>query len=506
MATRKSRRTHGWHARTCLSLAAASLCLVAAHQTSTLSPVAVDGALPYQLDVRVFDFPAAQMPTLHSFAHGQYDGKWIFLAGRTNGLHDITQSGMNSFPPASQNRDVWVVDPATRQAWRRALDDPSSGLTAEQVDSLSATNAQFYQQGDRLYMAGGYGISGISFGTFDALTAIDLPGIADWVTSGTGTAADNVRQLRDPVFQVTGGGMERLGGRTRLVFGQNFSGGYASHKSGVYTNQVRSFEIRDDGNELAIEDLTMTDPNSDFRRRDLNVVPIVGRDESGELVEKLVALSGVFTDTDGAWTVPVEIEADGALFMDDPALSTTFKQAMNNYHSARSGLYSESRGEMHTVLYGGITLQSYDRETGEFITDDRLPFTNQITSVVIDSEGRYAQHLLPEEFPTVFDDTGQRLHFGASAEFLLAGGVPTYENGVIRMDELAAGQRIGYIVGGIVSDAAHGGNTAASNLIFEVVYRPVPEPYSLQLLTLLAACAGGAWLFLHRRGKPRRTQ
>jgi hypothetical protein len=480
-------------------LAAANLCLVAAHQTSTLSPVVVGAGLPYELDVRILDFPADQVPTLHSFAQGQHDGKWIFLAGRTNGLHDITQSGINSFPPVSQNRDVWVIDPVTRQSWRRSLDDPSSGLTPAQIDSLSATNAQFYQQGDRLYMTGGYGISGGSFATFDALTAIDLPGISDWVQSGTGTAAENIRQLRDPVFQVTGGGMELLGGRTRLIFGQNFSGGYASHKSGTYTNQVKSFEIRDDGIGLAIENLTLTEPSPDFRRRDLNVVPIVDRNASGELVEELVAFSGVFTDTNGTWTVPVEIDADGGLHMDDPALSGTFRQAMNNYHSARSGLYSESRDEMHVLLYGGITLQTYDREAGEFITDDRLPFTNQITSIVVDSQGQFKQHLLPEEFPAVFDDTGKPLFFGASAEFLLAEGVPTYENGVIRMDDLEPGQRIGYIVGGIVSDAPNRGNTAASNLIFEVVYRPVPEPGTPLLLVIAATSACGVWWLVRGR-------
>jgi hypothetical protein len=206
-----------------------------------------------------------------------------------------------------------------------------------------------------------------------------------------------------------------------------------------------------------------------------------------------VALSGVFTTTNGGWTVPVEIDAEGTPRMDDPDLPGTFRQAMNNYHSARAGMYSEESDEMHLLLFGGMTLQSYDRDAEQFVTDEQLPFTNQVTSIIIDSEGRYAQHLMPEEFPSIFDDTGRRLHFGTGAEFMLADGVPTYENGVLRMDELTAGQTLGYIVGGMVSDQGNGGHTGASNLIFEVVYRPVPEPQTVRILAIAGAALLAAW-------------
>jgi hypothetical protein len=67
------------------------------------------------------------------------------------------------------------------------------------------------------------------------------------------------------------------------------------------------------------------------------------------------------------------------------------------------------------------------------------------------------------------------------------------------MDDLTAGQTIGYIVGGIVSDAQNGGNTAASNLIFEVVYQPVPEPRTLQLVAVAAALACVTWWVIRVR-------
>ncbi len=128
---------------------------LAQHQTDTFSPVHASAALPYTLTVRPYDMGAADLPTLHSFAAAEWDGKWIMLAGRTNGMHGFEMSGQANFPPDSQNRDVWVIDPMAKQVWSRSLED--AGLTPQEVASLTPTNNQFFQRGERLYMSGGYG-------------------------------------------------------------------------------------------------------------------------------------------------------------------------------------------------------------------------------------------------------------------------------------------------------------------------------------------------------------
>ena len=97
---------------------------------------------------------------------------------------------------------------------------------------------------------------------------------------------------------------------------------------------------------------------------------------------------------------------------------------------------------MHEVLFGGISLTDYDRSTNTFIQDNNLPFINQITSVVIDQNGNYSQHLLGE-FPQILDQSGNQLRFGAEAQFFLADGVPTYDNGVIKLDCADAANRAG---------------------------------------------------------------
>jgi hypothetical protein len=456
---------------------------------SSLQPAST---LPYRIALEEVDYSDIDLPTLHSFAAGQFDGKWLFISGRTNGLHgfDAIFSPEENFPPRHQNRDVWVVDFNTRQSWSRPLDDPTSGLTESQILSLATTNNQFYQKNDKLYLTGGYGVleDGENFTTFDALSAIDIAGLGEWVMSGAGSAAANIRQIHDPIFRVTGGGMHEIEGKTHLVFGQDFDGVYTPFSDGTYTRQVRTFEVVDDGVNLAVQNVGSTPIVDDYRRRDLNVVPILKPDGVGGVEQKLVALSGVFTQLFGAWTVPVEIDADGQPTQADPSASSTFKQGFNGYHSSKLGLYSEASGAMFEVLFGGISVQFLDESTGEVVTDNALPFVNDVTAVQIDAEGDYSQHHLGY-FPELFDQDGQRLRFGSNSEFLVADNVPLFDNGVINFDQLVPGETtLGHIFGGIMTNGPHtmlGADSSASNRVFAVKIVVVPEPSTVVWVTLL---------------------
>ena len=123
----------------------------AANQTATVSPVQ-DGGLGFSFELRELDMGATPVPTLHSFAAGEYDGKWIIIGGRT------------------------------KQTWGRSIVGAAGGFDDVEIASLSTANNQFEQVGDTLYMTGGYGVSsvgsGFDFTTFDLLTAVDLPGLA----------------------------------------------------------------------------------------------------------------------------------------------------------------------------------------------------------------------------------------------------------------------------------------------------------------------------------------
>lgn len=110
-------------------------------QTPTVTPIDLSGNVPYRITLREYDIGSAELPRLHSYAAGHVDGKWLLIAGRTNGVHDIDQGGLDSFPPEFQNRDVWVIDPVAKQSWRRSLGDPAgpavdpaSGLTTRMAE------------------------------------------------------------------------------------------------------------------------------------------------------------------------------------------------------------------------------------------------------------------------------------------------------------------------------------------------------------------------------------
>ena len=462
----------------CASLVVCSV-VQAANQTATVTPVQ-NGGLGFNVALTEYDMGQASVPTLHSFAAGEVGGKWVIIGGRTNGLHGFENIGVLNFPEASANREVWVIDPVSKQTWNRSIEGVGGGFTSSEVASLSTTNNQFEQVGDTLYMTGGYGVSTVGslfdLKTFDVLSAVDLPGLADWVMTGTGTAKDHVRQINDPMFTVTGGAMYELGGQMQLVFGQDFDGVYTPSSNGNYTNQVRRFTIVDDGVNLDVASATATTPLAEYRRRDLNVFPVVGPDGVGGVEESIVALSGVFTPTFGAWTVPVEIGATGEPTMADPNDAGTFKQAMNGYHSAKLGLYSEAGEDMTEFLFGGITFAEYDAVNDALVTDRALPNTSQVSAVQIDETGTYSQHYMGD-FPEVLDGLGNLVRFGSNAEFFLADGIETYANGVIKQDELEAGDLLGYIYGGIAANAPHvrqnpSGLSAATDRIWAVTYQP----------------------------------
>jgi hypothetical protein len=457
------------------------------------SPVVLNPSLRYRIELKEHSMGSAELPTLHSFAVGHYDNKWMFVSGRTNGLHgfDILDPDSN-FPAQSRNTEVWVLDLNTKQTWHRALNDAAAGLTALQFASLASTNNQFHQSGDSLYVTGGYGIqaNGVDFGTFDTLTAIDMPELGDWVMNGAGSAADHIRQIQNPAFKVTGGAMFDMNGRTHIVFGQDFDGVYTPFGDGTYTNQVRSFEIVDDGTNLSVTNIASTTPDDNYRRRDLNVVPTIRPDGLGGTKQGLAVLSGVFQASGDPWTVPVEIDANGNPSMADPNDPNTFQQAMGNYHSAKVGFYSQAAGSMHEVLFGGISLQYLDAATQTIETDTNLPFVNDITSIVIDAEGKYTQNHLGF-MPELYDQQGRLLRLGTNAEFLAATNVPTFSNGVIDFDALGSQSTLGYIYGGILASAPHvrgnpGQLSGASNHVFEVVLVRVPEPGCLALAALVS--------------------
>jgi len=472
-----------WAALLSISLATT---LPGQHQTATLTEPFVNGSIPYEVELREISLAPAPIPKIHSAAVAEWQGQWVILGGRTNGLHGMT--GMNAFDPAYENREVWVVDPETKQSWRKSLDDsPASGLSRDVIDSLSAVNTQFYQDEERWIIVGGYGYkrSTESHLTYGTVTLINLPGLVDWVKEAPGSesssASDHIAQIADDYFRVTGGGLERIEDEFQLIFGQNYAGSYRPFLDGVYTNQVRRFRIEtSDGFAIPEDSKIATTQNDAFRRRDLNVLTILQREGLNLLTERALALSGVFTPETGAWTVPVIVGKSGSVVMEDPDAESTLKQAFQIYHSAKASLFDRVTSESHILLFGGITVLERDLDANRFTRDDQAPFTNQCSLVVRDANGGFKQYWLPTRFPDIRLD-GKELRFGTNAEFFLSRSAPRLHPKVIDLAAISSPTVIGHIVGGIFADAGNGGNTGASGRVFEVKLTPVLNPAQLSI-------------------------
>lgn len=470
--------------------------LFARNQTDDVSPIFPGSKLPFRVRVEILKDNEGNdflLPNgLQAYNVGVHKGKWLLINGRTNGLHGFNDNPDN-FPPQAQNTTLYVVDPVKKTVATRSLLSSRSGLTQDQVDSLSVTDAQSYQTGKTLYLTGGYGFRRAinNFTTFGILTAIDVPGLIRWVTHSANhqTARRYIRQTSHFLLKVTGGEMFQLGKNkpTLLIFGQDFEGPYSTPQAiQVYSEQVRRFHIHDNGKRLSVEFLSpqpvLRDP--DYRRRDLNVVPVISRGSHGKLVSSLVALSGVFTVTGGIWTVPVSITAKGIPSMANPFDPRTFKQGMNNYACPTIGLFSRKTGEMYTILFGGLSYGFF--QNGTFQTDSEIPFINQITTIKIDKHGQYTQYIMDEEYPVILStqsNPGNQLLFGTSAEFIPSADLDElqYDNGVFKLDKLRKPILLGYIVGGIQSTLPNTNSTsdsAASPYIFTVTLEPLEHSNS----------------------------
>lgn len=442
------------------------------NQTPTVSPVSSEASLPFTLKIEPANF---SLPTgLQSYASAIYKGKWILIAGRTNGLHGFDNVA-NNFPPEFQNTAVFVIDPSSKTSISRSL--IGSGLSPSKIDTLSVVASQSFQKGSTLYIVGGYGVNSTlgQMDTKSTLTAIDLKKLIQWVEHGKSSITEAIRQISHPILQVTGGALFQKDDKSPflLILGQNFSGFYRGSSDGIYTQQIRTFKLKDDGKDLAISHATISSTTyPDYRRRDLNVVPILHNDKSA-----YVAFAGVFTLTGGAWTVPITIFPDGSSSEPNPLSTGTFKQAMSQYDCPAFGLYSKHSSDMFVVFPGGISYGFFSG--GTFQTDAEMPFINQVTTIKINKHNVYTQHLMKNEYPFITStgsNPGNQLLFGASAEFFPSDDIPVFKNGVIQLDKLPKKPVvIGYIVGGIMSTLPNtnvASDSTSSPYVFKVKLLP----------------------------------
>lgn len=407
-------------------------------------PASAQNAFDYELQLSPVTI--AGLPGLHSYAFGQHNGKWLVLGGRKDGIH--ARQPFASFPASSNNADIYVIDVENRIFHTASL----SGLPVELREQLQSSNMNFFQDGNTLYVIGGYAFSASANGyvTFPRLSSINVPGLMEAVISGD-PVAPFFKQITDDVFAVTGGQMGKIGEKFYLVGGQRFDGRYnpmgPDHGPGfsqIYTNQIRKFSIDNGGEQLSYGNYeVLTDPIH-LRRRDYNLLPQIFPDgRQGYTIS-----SGVFQlQADLPFLYPVDITEDGYVPVTD------FNQYLCNYHSASAALYDSLQNRMHSLFFGGISQYYY--QNGQLIQDNMVPFVRTISLVTRFSDGTLEEYQMPVEMPGLK---------GAGAEFIPNSQLPHYGTEIIKLSEIEADTfLIGHIFGGILSPSRNPFETNQTN-------------------------------------------
>jgi hypothetical protein len=117
--------------------------------TSPTPVVASSENLPFTLNIAPVAAPGiALLPGIQSGVSAQVapsaaypSGLWVVFGGRTNGLHNFSPSGEESFPPSFQNGVIYVINPVNWQVWSRpwSQTDVPSSISSP----LSSTNQAF---------------------------------------------------------------------------------------------------------------------------------------------------------------------------------------------------------------------------------------------------------------------------------------------------------------------------------------------------------------------------
>ncbi len=398
-------------------------------------------------------------PKIHSFSWGKTsDGKWLIFGGRIEGLH--LRQPHSSFSEEFNNKNVFLIDLVDNKTWSTSL----SVLPNSIYEQLQSTNQEFYQRNNSLYIIGGYGYSETQNDhiTYSNLTAIDMDGLANAIINNTDISS-SFRQITSSNLAVTGGQLGFLDNVFYLCGGQYFEGKYnpggPNNGPGFkqnYTDEIRKFEISDDGTNINIINYSANNDTDNLHRRDYNMSPqIFPNGDHG-----FTMFSGVFNSEDLPFLNTVDITDSGYI------VNNEFNQYLSQYHSAKLPVYDIANNTMHTVFFGGMSQYTMDT-SGNLVQDDNVPFVKTISKVTRFGDGTMEESKLGIEMPSLL---------GSGSEFIpLSDNNIFMDKEIVNLNNLPLGNTlVGYIYGGIESTLENiffindGTQSSASNQIFKV--------------------------------------
>jgi hypothetical protein len=428
-------------------------------------------AQQFSIEIEEDTIPGIQ--GLQSFVVGKAQGKWLFIGGRKDGLHQ--RQPFASFLATGNNTTLYVVEPVTKQIWSASL----SSLPTSVQEQLQSTNINFKQVGDLLYVVGGYGYSSTAVDhiTYPNITLINVTPTINAIIAGT-PFVTYFRQITDQRIAITGGHLENIDSVFYLVGGHRFDGRYNPNNNPtftqVYSDEIRKFKIADNGTTFLMYDYVAINDPANLHRRDYNLVPQVF--PNGDF--GFTAFSGVFQPvTDLPWLNSVDITSSGY------SVNNTFSQYLSQYHSAKMPVWDSTNNYMHSFFFGGMSRYTLDTTTNTLVDDVNVPFVKTISRVSRDAIGNSIEYKLPIEMPALL---------GSGAEFINVAPDGALKEGIIKLDQLPTTRTlVGYIYGGIESTLPNiffinnGTQSVASTRLFKVYINKstattVQKPYPLE--------------------------
>jgi hypothetical protein len=400
-------------------------------------------------------------PRLHSFASAQWDGKWVFIAGRSGGYHGVGQRDVD-FPRTGANQRIWVIEPplsGTAKIHSFPVADLPSSLAAVKDQWLSS-NLLHFQDEETLYLAGGYGENSAGeLVTYPIVSAVNLPALIDGVIHGKDTFSKTIAWAESPLVQSAGGALLKLNdGYFYLIGGHVFTGSYRSFEaaderstpkaSQTYLGEIRKLRLTTPRKGKLEVSLAGSFRSPEFERRDFNAGLTI-LDDGRSL--GAAAYGGVFTRDQLNFTHPVFLSAGSA-----PKVHDTFEQKMSTYSCATMRLYDPDSFVMYTTFFGGISHWRWSDASRQFVQAlvsgdktsrtgyfDGMPWINEITTLV-------QNRATMVEF--VQQDNRLPGYLGTNGAFLPADGIKKVREDTDILDlRQFRGKRVlaGYLIGGI---------------------------------------------------------
>ncbi|MBI2787018.1 MAG: hypothetical protein HYX60_12225 [Legionella longbeachae] len=404
------------------------------------------------------------LPALRAPAIAQSSGNWLIVSGTTGNFHDFNN---NSF-----NTSIYVYDPVTTQIY--SVDIGSTDLDPEIKKQLASSSPQFLQDGDTLYLIGGfYTADNQIWTTLNTITAINVPNMINAIISGQ-TNLNQYAYFRTdiPQFQVTGGQLGKIGNYFYLAYGQNCEGSNYCTKQ-TYTNSIYKF-ITDPtliSTQIVSSASHLDKDGSGWRRRDYNLAPFKLGDS-----DTLFAMAGPFTPGDNALVWTNGIMFDSKLKANDNFIN----QQANQYAAASLSMYSENNKIAYVATFSGLS-NLYWTTTG-LVNDNTTPYGNILDLISSDNRGNVQEFANLQPVCSTGTSLQNCLYMGLSATFIPIANY--YDNRfILQLDQLPKNTStlIGYIFGGLLSPVqtifelpsdSGSGPSYASNQIYAVYVTP----------------------------------